>query len=249
MSDPLRIVWDALDAGGYGPHGQAHDFRSRCPGHDGDNRDALHVSAGAGGVALLWCFAHGCSIEEIVEPLGLRMRDLFPLDPGDSGRRLRTARREDFTGNARTRRERAAGARAARGALGARALARRVPELRAAARAAVDQLDRRAARLLRARVRPADVHAGARRSRSTTEKEGGMTDPLDEALSEIVFINAGGVEPANVRWLWAGWVPLGMLSLLLGLPGRGKTTLAEKLAADVTTGSSSGALTGVRPTC
>lgn len=102
MSDPLRIVWDALAAGGYDPHGQPHDFRARCPGHDGDNRDALHVSTGAGGVALLWCFAHGCLTEEIVEPLGLRLRDLYPLDPGDSGRRLRTARREDFTGIART---------------------------------------------------------------------------------------------------------------------------------------------------
>ena len=30
------------------------------------------------------------------------MRDLFPVDIGDSGRRLPTARREDFTGNART---------------------------------------------------------------------------------------------------------------------------------------------------
>jgi hypothetical protein len=101
VSDPLRIVWDALDQCGYGPHGQPHDFRSRCPGHDGDNRDALHVSAGAGGEALLWCFAHGCSPEEIVEPLVLRTRDLFPLDL-HSGRRLRSARREDFTGNART---------------------------------------------------------------------------------------------------------------------------------------------------
>ena len=102
MSDPLRIVWDALDAGGYGPRGPLHDFRARCPGHDGDNATALHVHAGAGGTALLWCFAHGCSTEEIVEPLGLRTRDLFPLDPGSSGRPLRMARREDFTGNART---------------------------------------------------------------------------------------------------------------------------------------------------
>lgn len=101
MSDQLRIVWDALDVGGYGPHGQLHDFRARCPGHDGENRDALHISAGAGGIVLLCCFAHGCSTDEIVEPLGLRTRDLFPLDPGDSGRRLRAARREDFTGNAR----------------------------------------------------------------------------------------------------------------------------------------------------
>jgi hypothetical protein len=102
MTDPLQIVWDALQAGGYGPHGQPHDFRARCPGHDGDNPTALHVSEGSGGQALLYCFV-GCSTEEIVERLPvLRMRDLFPVDPGDSGRRLRIARREDFAGNART---------------------------------------------------------------------------------------------------------------------------------------------------
>lgn len=101
MSDPLRIIWDALDAGGYGPHGRLDDFRARGSCHDGDNPDSLHVTRGAGGQALVWCHAHGCSVEEIVESLGLRVRDLFPLDPSDSGRRLRSARREDFTGNAR----------------------------------------------------------------------------------------------------------------------------------------------------
>ena len=102
MSDPARMVWDALATGGYGPHGQAHDFRARCPGHDGENPDSLHVSAAPGGEALLWCFAHRCYPEDIIAPLGLRMRDLYPLDPGYSGRRLRPARREDFAGNART---------------------------------------------------------------------------------------------------------------------------------------------------
>jgi hypothetical protein len=100
VSGSLRMVWDALEAGGYGPHGQAHDFRARCPGHDGDNRDALHVSAGPGGEALLYCFAHGCPAEEIVERISLRMRDLFPADRRYSAR-LPTARREDFTGNAK----------------------------------------------------------------------------------------------------------------------------------------------------
>ena len=102
MSDPLGMVWNALAVGGHGPHGQPHDFRARCPGHDGDNGTSLHVARGTGGQALVWCFAHGCSTEEIIEPLGLRLRDLFPVDPGDSGRRLHVARREDFTGNART---------------------------------------------------------------------------------------------------------------------------------------------------
>lgn len=68
------------------------------------------------------------------------------------------------------------------------------------------------------------------------------TDALESALSELQFINASTVTPANVRWLWRGWIPLGMLSLLLGLPGRGKTTLAERLGADVTRGRLAGNL-------
>ena len=101
MSDPLRIVWDALAAKGFGPHGQPHNFRSICSGHPGaDNRSALHVWD-EGGEAKMCCFTHGCDRLDIIEPLGLRLRDLYPVDPGDSGRRLRTARREDFSGNAR----------------------------------------------------------------------------------------------------------------------------------------------------
>ena len=72
---------------------------SRCPGHDGENPDALHVTLKLG-VILLHCFAHDCAAEEIVERIGLRMVDLFPADQHYAGR-LRPARREDFTGNAR----------------------------------------------------------------------------------------------------------------------------------------------------
>jgi putative DNA primase/helicase len=64
------------------------------------------------------------------------------------------------------------------------------------------------------------------------------------SLSEVVFVKASSVTPANVKWAWRGWIPLGMLSLLLGLPGRGKTTLAERLAADVTRGTLTGDLLG-----
>jgi hypothetical protein len=101
LSDPLRLVWDALDAGGYNPHGQPHDFRARCPEHDGDSVDALHVTVATDGRVLLYCFAHGCRVEDIVARLSLRMRDLYPVDLGDSGRRLRNARREDFSETAR----------------------------------------------------------------------------------------------------------------------------------------------------
>jgi hypothetical protein len=100
VSDPLRTLWDALANGGYSPRGRLEDFRARCPAHQGDNPTSLHVRAGVGGQALVWCFAHGCPVEEIVKPLGLNVRDLFPLDPGHD-RRLRNARRDDFEGNAR----------------------------------------------------------------------------------------------------------------------------------------------------
>ena len=73
---------------------------ARCPEHD-DQEPSLSVKTASDGRVLLNCFA-GCATEDVVERLGLRMRDLFPVDPGDSGRRLRTARREDFTGNAKT---------------------------------------------------------------------------------------------------------------------------------------------------
>ena len=69
-------------------------------------------------------------------------------------------------------------------------------------------------------------------------------DPLETALGDIRFVRASTVKPTNVRWAWRGWIPLGMLSLLLGLPGRGKTTLAEQLAADVTCGRLEGYLFG-----
>jgi hypothetical protein len=99
--DPIAVVWDALDAGGYDPHGQPHDFRARCPGHDGDNREALHVSEGSDRRALVWCFA-GCSADAVVAALGLELRDLFP--PGHRKARpvrLRAGRSPRLHGPAR----------------------------------------------------------------------------------------------------------------------------------------------------
>ena len=102
-TDPVRTVWDALATHGCAPHGEPYDFRARCPGHDGVTRDALHVSIGADGRAVLWCFAHQCSIERIVDALELDVRDLFPAGHRRAHRRhLHEARRSDFSGNART---------------------------------------------------------------------------------------------------------------------------------------------------
>jgi hypothetical protein len=103
MSDPLQLVWDALHARDCQPHGALHDFRARCPAHDGENPDALHVSARADGSPRFWCFAHQCEYEQIARAIGIELRDLFPAGHHRARRRrLLDARRADFTGHART---------------------------------------------------------------------------------------------------------------------------------------------------
>ena len=100
--DPLRVVWDALQRHGYGPHGAAYDFRARCPGHDGGNPSALHVCEGIDGRVVMHCFAHICEVERIVAPLGLTVADLFPPGHRHARRRhMHEARRSEFDGVAR----------------------------------------------------------------------------------------------------------------------------------------------------
>jgi hypothetical protein len=101
-ADPLRLLWDALEAHGYQPHGKPYDFRARCPAHNGDNRTSFSVGVGADGRAVVWCHAHQCEAEKITAALGLSMADLFP-DGHHRGRRypLRPMKRSDFDGAAR----------------------------------------------------------------------------------------------------------------------------------------------------
>ena len=101
-SDPLRLLWDALEAHGYQPRGKPHEFRARCPGHDGDNPTALSVGIGADGRAVLFCHAHQCDVEAITAALGLSVADLLP-DGHRRARRfpLRPVQRSDFYGIAR----------------------------------------------------------------------------------------------------------------------------------------------------
>lgn len=60
----------------------------------------------------------------------------------------------------------------------------------------------------------------------------------------VKVTTASSVTSRNVRWAWDGWMPLGMLSLLVGQPGQGKTTFSTRLAADVTVGTLPGVLEG-----
>lgn len=48
--------------------------------------------------------------------------------------------------------------------------------------------------------------------------------------------NASHIVPANVTWVWDGRIPRGVLSLRVGMPGWGKSTLAYDLSARVTRG-------------
>jgi hypothetical protein len=50
-------------------------WSARCPAHD-DRNNSLSVAEGRDGRALLFCHA-GCSFDEVLMAIGLRVRDLF----------------------------------------------------------------------------------------------------------------------------------------------------------------------------
>jgi putative DNA primase/helicase len=50
-------------------------WSAQCPGHD-DELNSLSIAEGDDGRALLFCHA-GCNFEDIVDALGLRVRELF----------------------------------------------------------------------------------------------------------------------------------------------------------------------------
>ena len=72
---------------------------------------------------------------------------------------------------------------------------------------------------------------------------------MNAVVKDLARMRAAGVTPAvrlirgdavalePVRWLWPGFLPAGMLTILGGAPGCGKTTIALSLAATVTRGS------------
>ena len=54
----------------------ADRWKARCPAHE-DRKASLAISIGAGGKALLNCFA-GCKTDDVAAAVGLEMRDLMP---------------------------------------------------------------------------------------------------------------------------------------------------------------------------
>jgi hypothetical protein len=78
---PLPLVLDLLDGVRPGTDGCI----ALCPAHD-DVNPSLSVSEADDGKVLIKCFA-GCETQEVVEALGLEMRDLFSRTRTTSRRR------------------------------------------------------------------------------------------------------------------------------------------------------------------
>jgi putative DNA primase/helicase len=57
-----------------------------------------------------------------------------------------------------------------------------------------------------------------------------------QALPEVRLVRGDAVRLEPVRWLWKGFLPAGMLTIVGGAPGCGKTTIALSLAATITQG-------------
>lgn len=56
-------------------------------------------------------------------------------------------------------------------------------------------------------------------------------DPPNPSADGVYSVSFADIEPEAVEWLWPGYVPLGMLTLLVGDPGLGKSLLTCELAA------------------
>jgi len=54
--------------------------------------------------------------------------------------------------------------------------------------------------------------------------------------SSVELVQASGVRPEAVRWLWENWIAAGKLHILAGPPGTGKTTVALSFVATLTSG-------------
>jgi putative DNA primase/helicase len=54
----------------------------------------------------------------------------------------------------------------------------------------------------------------------------------------VTLLRATDINPEPISWLWPGWLARGKLQILAGAPGCGKTTIALKFAATLTTGGS-----------
>lgn len=78
----------------------------------------------------------------------------------------------------------------------------------------------------------------------TQPPDGPVPADNSHAARRLLFTPAAEIKPERVRWLWTGRVPLGMVTLLAGRQGQGKSTLTVALAAWLSRGNLDGDLKG-----
>lgn len=67
-------------------------------------------------------------------------------------------------------------------------------------------------------------------------RQNGAT-PAETPRSSVCLRRASEIDAIGIAWLWRGWLAQGKMQILGGQPGAGKTTLAMRIAATVSTGS------------
>lgn len=71
-------------------------WRARCPSCGDKNQTKLSIKDAGGGVTLMHCFA-GCSVDEIVGAIGLKLEDLMPPKV-DHGKPIKNVFRREAVG-------------------------------------------------------------------------------------------------------------------------------------------------------
>src|SRR5215210_2408714 len=89
--NPVDLVLDRLE----GVKQRGEGYQALCPAHH-DRQPSLSVAEGKDGRALLNCFA-GCETEDVIEALGLEMKDLFERRNGHEGGESYTSPRTTST--------------------------------------------------------------------------------------------------------------------------------------------------------
>lgn len=76
-SDPTALLIAAIEAKtGLPAKRSGREYVVRCPAHD-DNRPSGNIREGDGGYPVWQCRSHGCTMEQVLDSLGLRWSDIF----------------------------------------------------------------------------------------------------------------------------------------------------------------------------
>lgn len=90
MSAPIETLLSRLDGL---KQLNATTWKARCPAHNGDGQ-SLWVTDKENGYILVHCFAHECSVQDVLAAIGMTISDLLPERLPD--RRAAQARRPNI---------------------------------------------------------------------------------------------------------------------------------------------------------